>query len=88
MFHIWQIRAYRAYKFNFASLSTELPKTYAYGTFPEAMISVYYISWNGATEVTSWNFHAAQNLLELFRLVGNAINKGFVTVYMSAGYAR
>ena len=48
------------------------------------MATVHYVGLNGA----SWNFHTTQNLLEQFRLVGNTINNGFETVYMSAGYAQ
>ncbi len=57
---------YRAYKFNWTGVPTEPPalKAYAYGgvTSSNDIVSVTHVSWNGATEVASWNFYGAEDL--------------------------
>jgi hypothetical protein len=83
---------YRTYKFNFAGSPTELPalKTYAYGsgTAGADMVSVYYVSWNGATEVAKWNFYGSQDDLAEFSMVRSAAKSGFETSYLSVRYMK
>jgi hypothetical protein len=47
----------------------------------------FYVSWNGATEVASWNFYAAEASTGPFELVGNATKNGFETEFFSASVA-
>lgn len=80
---------YRAYKFNFTGNPTEPPalKAYAFGTSNTGITIVHYVSWNGATEVASWNFYGSSNSSSRqFSLVGSAKRSGFETMHMSAGY--
>ena len=44
---------YRAYKFEFTGLPLDPPalKAHAFGTTADTITTVFYVSWNGATEV-------------------------------------
>ena len=94
---------YRAYKFNFTGSPTELPalKTFAYSAEGSGTVaSIYYVSWNGATEVAYWNFYGAELVRPeaahhkpgaahhkpRFSLIGSAAKKGFETTFMSTQY--
>jgi hypothetical protein len=69
---------YRAYKFNFTSNPTSSPSIYSYAQNSTAPTTLY-VSWNGATEVGSWQFYggsSAQNL----SFLGSANKTGFETV--------
>jgi len=79
---------YRAYKFNFTGLPLDPPalKAYAFGTTAETITTVFYVSWNGATEVVEWRFYGNGIEESEFQLVGRAKKTGFETTYMSAGY--
>ena len=83
---------YRAYKFNFTGSPTEPPalKTYAYGSGASAddMVTVFYVSWNGATEVASWNFYGTQDASARLSMIGSATKSGFETSYMSPRYIK
>lgn len=72
---------YRAYKFNFTSAPSEAPilKGFAYGESPDRSVSVYYVSWNGATEVTSWDFYSEDG-----SLLGRAPRRGFETSFQQS----
>lgn len=69
---------YRAYKFNFTSAPAEPPvlKGFAYGESPERSVSVYYVSWNGATEVATWEFYNEDH-----RIIGRTPRSGFETAF-------
>jgi hypothetical protein len=83
---------YRAYKFNFTGSPIEPPalKTYAYGSGAAAddMVTVFYISWNGATEVATWNFYGSQDATAGLSMIGSAKKSGFETSYMSPRYLK
>ncbi|RFU33836.1 hypothetical protein B7463_g2515, partial [Scytalidium lignicola] len=81
---------YRAYKFNFTGLPLYPPavKAYAFGTTTETITTVFYVSWNGATEVTEWQFHGNGIGEPEFHLIGSTKKEGFETMYMSAGYQK
>ena len=82
---------YRAYKFNFTSAPAELPVLvgHAYGESPERSVSVYYVSWNGATEVATWEFYSEDHCM-----IGRKPRSGFETAfqqssrYIESVYAR
>ena len=78
---------YRAYKFNFTGHPSELPSlaSYVYGVSSHTATTTIYVSWNGATEVTSWNFYGSNQSAELV-LLGNAKRSGFETMFMYTGY--
>ena len=85
---------YRSYKFNFTGLPAEPPVlvAYAYGTTSsvEVASTVSYVSWNGATEVVSWNFYAKANgsSSEEFTFIGRTSRTGFETMFTVDGYMR
>jgi hypothetical protein len=83
---------YRAYKFNFTGSPIEPPslRTFAYGsgTSLAGMVSVCYVSWNGATEVVKWNFYGSHDESAGFSMVGSIAKTGFETSYMSARYLK
>lgn len=78
---------YRAYKFNTSLTPSDQPvmKAFVFGETPVTSTSVFYVSWNGATEVASWKFFASQKLSDDFSLVGEAPRAGFETSYHRFG---
>lgn len=79
---------YRAYKFNFTSRAPAEPpvlKAFVYGTEPEKSISVYHVSWNGATEVAEWAFY--DDYEQEGRLLGKTKRTGFETAFQSFSFA-
>ena len=79
---------YRAYKLNFSANPRDPPvlKVYAYGISPQKTISVFYVSWNGATEVHLWNFYASPGCLLPLRFLGRTLKSGFESIYVFEGY--
>ncbi|KAK0257262.1 hypothetical protein LTS09_007737 [Friedmanniomyces endolithicus] len=82
---------YRAFKAHFAGYPSEPPvlSAHAYGTTLETMTTVFHVSWNGATDVTSWNFFGslAGSPADV-RPVGSVTKSGFETMHMAAGLFR
>ena len=78
---------YRAYKFNTTLMPSDQPvmKSFVFGENPVTSTSVFYVSWNGATEVASWKFFASQKLSGEFSLIGEAPRAGFETSYHRFG---
>ena len=77
---------YRAYKFNFVGKPIEPPtlKAFSYGTSASSSRTVYYVSWNGATEVATWKFYRTDDAGdEVF--IGSAARTGFGTMFQSSG---
>jgi hypothetical protein len=81
--------SYRAYEFNFTGSPTETLSvaTFTYGISLEIVTTLWYVSWNGVTEVASWNFYSAHNMSDEFCFVGNISKIGFETMFMSSGHA-
>lgn len=71
--------SYRSYLSNFTSTPKDRPalKAFVYGTSPDDSVSVYYVSWNGATEVAAWHFYNADG----DKLLGEKMKTGFETVF-------
>ena len=80
---------YRGYKFNFTGTPKEPPvlKAAVYGTSPESSTTVSYVSWNGATEVSSWSFYNASNATGTAVHLGDKRRTGFETFVQTEGYA-
>lgn len=83
-----RLSTYRTYKYNFTGAPTEPPvhKSFVYGTKPSEYTTVHHVSWNGATEVSHWNFYGKTSDDSEALFLGNATKKGFETTYMSEGY--
>lgn len=77
---------YRSYKFPFRGRPNAPPDVVAsvYGTNDADLVTIFYVSWNGATDVASWNFYARRNGSPV--LVGNTTKTGFETMYIANGY--
>jgi hypothetical protein len=82
-----RFNTYRAYKFDFVGTPAEPPvlTTHAYGSEASlaSMSSVFSVSWNGATEVSSWTFYGSNDLSKRFQEVGRISRSGFETTYIS-----
>lgn len=78
--------SYRSYKFPFHGRPNTPPDLVAsvYGTDDTNFVTVFYVSWNGATDVASWNFYARQDGRSI--LVGNTTKTDFETLYVASGY--
>lgn len=82
-----RFNSYRGYKFDFVGCPSEpiALKTHAYGSQAElaSMSSVFAVSWNGATEVASWNFYGTNNMSTTFQNLGSIPKSGFETTFIS-----
>jgi hypothetical protein len=84
-----KMSTYRSYKFNFTGRPHLPPvtKSIVYGSTPNTANTFHYISWNGATDVHSWNVYgAAKNSSDSFSLLAKVGKLDFETVHMTQGY--
>ncbi|OXV08002.1 hypothetical protein Egran_04234 [Elaphomyces granulatus] len=83
-----RFNTYRAYKFEFRGIPQEPPdvRAFVYGTRSSRLTTVFHVSWNGATEVASWNFYAQAGENTEPELVGEATKSGFETTFIADGY--
>ncbi|MCJ1350716.1 MAG: hypothetical protein MMC33_000697 [Icmadophila ericetorum] len=68
---------YRSYRFNFTGNPTTTPALYTYAKDTTSQ-TAYYVSWNGATEVGSWNIYSGSEPTSL-QMVGSVKKNGFET---------
>ncbi|KAI5208183.1 hypothetical protein E4T39_01616 [Aureobasidium subglaciale] len=80
---------YRSYKFNFTG-KPHLPpmvKSIVHGTSPKTANSFHYFSWNGATDIHSWNIYgASKNDTGSFALLASVEKTDFETMFMTTGF--
>lgn len=69
---------YRSFKFNFSSNPTTAPSLYTYAQNLSAP-TMLYVSWNGATEVASWQFYGGATVSNL-TFLGSTNKTGFETI--------
>lgn len=69
---------YRAWKADFRTAPATSPDVYAVAEY-SAGPTVWYISWNGATEVQGWRVYASQQQWSGYELVGYFEKRGFET---------
>lgn len=69
---------YRAFKRNFTSIPLADPDVLSTAEF-ELGSTVFYVSWNGATEVRSWRVYGSQYEADGFELIGSFDKTGFET---------
>jgi hypothetical protein len=84
-----KMSTYRSYKFNFTGRPHLPPvtKSIVYGSTPNTANTFHYISWNGATDVHSWNLYGGtKNSSDSFLLLAKVEKTGFETMYMTKGY--
>lgn len=78
---------YRAYRFNFTSNPYDAPALYTYAQSTEPTAStVFYMSWNGATEVTHWHIYGRQSCGEEWTDLGIGEHDAFESNYTAVGY--
>ncbi|KAI9042241.1 uncharacterized protein KD926_005741 [Aspergillus affinis] len=79
---------YRSYKYPFTGRPSQPPDLVAsvYGTEESDLTTIIHVSWNGATDVASWNFYARASQDGSPELVGNTTKYDFETMYIADGY--
>lgn len=78
---------YRGFRFNVTLTPKDSPvmRAFVYGHTPNTSISVFYVSWNGATEVTGWRFFATRDPSSPCVILGEVPRAGFETQYATFG---
>ncbi|KAF7588723.1 hypothetical protein BBP40_005283 [Aspergillus hancockii] len=79
---------YRAYKFEFTGRPSAPPELVATvsGTEKADLLTTFYVSWNGATDVAGWNFYARAAKNGHPVLIGNTTKTNFETMFVAKGY--
>ena len=62
--------------------SNTSPSLWTYSQDIDGLTAIY-VSWNGCTEIGSWNFYGSNDADEDFILVGRTLKAGFETSYQS-----
>lgn len=80
--------SYRAYKFEFVGRPATPPDMVAsvWGTDETNLVTTFWVSWNGATDVASWNFYAQASQFDKPVFVGNAPKTDFESMFIASGY--
>lgn len=79
------VMIYRSNKYNWTAQPLTKPALWTYSRIGNQRSGMrFYVSWNGATEVASWNFYGAEASTGPFQLIGNATKTGFETEYYYA----
>jgi hypothetical protein len=83
---------YRSYKFQWVGHPTQEPdvhsKTVKSGkNGDKTMKTMMYVSWNGATEVHTWNLHRSDETGNVTDLIASMPRQGFETSLVYDGYA-
>lgn len=77
---------YRPFKFRFEGFPSEKPVMHAAAyRAGSSALTVYFVSWNGATNVASWTFWRASALGDEPVFIGRATYHGFETTFESPG---
>jgi len=75
--------SYRAYSGPWVSIpSNTKPSLWTFSRVSDGLVA-FYASWNGCTEIQSWNFYGANDMNDAFKLIGNTRKNGFETKYTS-----
>ncbi|KAB8339276.1 hypothetical protein FH972_022209 [Carpinus fangiana] len=78
-----KVMVYRAYSAPWYSVpENSRPALWTYARNSDAMVALY-VSWNGCTEVESWNFYGGNDVGDAFVKMGNTRKAGFETIYTS-----
>ncbi|KAJ5082014.1 hypothetical protein N7532_011057 [Penicillium argentinense] len=82
-----RFNTYRAFKSNFTGFPSEQPvlKAFTYGVGASSAVTIAFVSWNGATEVRSWNFYDGSTQASIEAPVGNIKKDGFETLFTFNG---
>ncbi|KAJ5168358.1 uncharacterized protein N7482_003952 [Penicillium canariense] len=79
---------YRAYKFEFTGRPHTPPDVVSsvFGTDETNLVTTFWVSWNGATDIASWNFYAQASQFDKPVFVGNTSKVDFETMFIAKGY--
>ncbi|KAF2718285.1 MFS general substrate transporter [Polychaeton citri CBS 116435] len=76
------VMVYRSNKYNWTAQPLTKPALWTYSKEGNGQMG-FWVSWNGATEVHSWNFYLSDSPNGPFELVGNALKHGFETEFLT-----
>ncbi|GAB7354810.1 hypothetical protein MBLNU459_g5200t1 [Dothideomycetes sp. NU459] len=77
---------YRAFSADWDSTPADtVPDVYSYSLNTSSPTHVY-VSWNGATSVTTWRFYGAQQMGDTFEVLGNTTKAGFETLWVAPDF--
>ena len=79
------VPSYRSYKCHWTGLPLTKPALWTFSKFGKGK-TFFYTSWNGATEVRSWNFFVGNSSTGPWNFVANEKKIGFETVHVSESY--
>ncbi|GME56920.1 Arylsulfotransferase [Neofusicoccum parvum] len=85
------IMSYRTRKFDWAATPHDTPTMFVYSHNATATSgTVFYVSWNGATDIKAWNFYTASggDAAGPWRQVGTVNRTGFETRYLWHGFGK
>lgn len=80
--------SYRAYKFEFTGRPTTPPDLVAsvWGTDETNLVTTFWVSWNGATDIAWWNFYAQASQFDNPVFIGNISKIDFESMFIASGY--
>jgi hypothetical protein len=80
--------SYRSFKFKWTGSPIGLPALWAFARSSTSQQTVAYMSWNGATEVHSWNVYTVANDggIKKFELAGHSMKTSFETNVTISGF--
>ncbi|KAJ5322319.1 hypothetical protein N7452_010608 [Penicillium brevicompactum] len=73
---------YRAFKYNWTATPSDPPTLVAQAPAPNGA-TTFWVSWNGATDYTHWNFYGTTPGSDKFVLLSKLGKQGFQTTYTS-----
>ncbi|KAI7155803.1 hypothetical protein KC349_g6743 [Hortaea werneckii] len=79
------VMIYRSNKYNWTAQPLTKPALWTYSWMGENLVS--FVSWNGATEVRTWDFYTGNSSNGPWTYAGNASKSGFETEYHSPAFA-
>ncbi|KAK6365309.1 hypothetical protein LTS17_011281 [Exophiala oligosperma] len=77
---------YRAFKYNLTTSPTDNPALYTYAPSTDAGLTMFYMSWNGATEVASWRLYGRSGCDDRWMEIATVKKDGFETMYRARSY--
>ncbi|KAL3468048.1 ASST-domain-containing protein [Aspergillus heterothallicus] len=84
-----RIMNYRAQKFHWEGIPTDIPALWTYSKSTDASSqTTFYVSWNGATRVKHWRFYGMNNSTDNYTLIHQAPKDGFETSYTASEFYR
>ena len=83
---IWIIQSYRVYKSNWTGIPLTRPALWSYAKTDGSPTQIY-VSWNGATQVSSWTIHTGPSADGPWALITGFEKDGFETTSQLQEYA-